>query len=286
MIRSLACFFAAASLYLTLETPVSAETTPLQIPRSSSFELQDPNSKRTYPLFVKLPKSYKSTPYQRYPLVLISDGDSAFQMISGATQIPMDFGKLREVILVGLSYAKGSNDQVSRIRDFTPTSDNSWQYMTGKAAEHTDFIHDVILPHLSSTYRLTDGGHTFIGHSLGGLLGTYILLTRSNSFDNYILGSPSIWYDREHILSLKATPNPVPRKVFIGVGALETPEKSLTRNDMVKGAKKLYSKLLGEEGIVIDGKLLIVPEANHGTSFPTTAIQGLDWLYRTNLQRQ
>ncbi|WP_444893257.1 alpha/beta hydrolase [Microbulbifer sp. TRSA001] len=280
-----ACLFFILCSALGLSSSVNADTIPFQIPRSHSLELADPASKRIYPLFIKLPKSYMNAPHRRYPLVLITDGDSAFQTISGATQVPMEFGKLQEVILVGLSYSKGSSDQVSRIRDFTPTTDNNWKYLTGKATEHATFIHDVILPHLSNSYRLTGSGHTFIGHSLGGLLGTYMLLTRPTGFNNYILGSPSIWYDSESILSIKAAPSPIPRKVFVGVGSLETPVKSQTRNDMVGGAKKLHRKLIEEKGVEIESKLLIIPGANHGTSFPTTAIQGLDWLYKTNLQQ-
>ncbi|WP_444913396.1 alpha/beta hydrolase-fold protein [Microbulbifer sp. PAAF003] len=127
-------------------------------------------------------------------------------------------------------------------------SDKNWKYLTGKAYEHATFIHDVILPLLARSYRLSDSGHTFIGHSLGGLFGTYMLLTRPSGFDNYILSSLSVWHDRARTLNVKATPSSNHRKVFIEVGAIETPEKSQTRNDMLRGARQPQRKLIIEEG--------------------------------------
>ncbi|XZZ64609.1 alpha/beta hydrolase-fold protein [Microbulbifer sp. PAAF003] len=104
------------------------------------------------------------------------------------------------------------------------------------------------MPLLARSYRLSDSGHTFIGHSLGGLFGTYMLLTRPSGFDNYILSSLSVWHDRARTLNVKATPSSNHRKVFIEVGAIETPEKSQTRNDMLRGARQPQRKLIIEEG--------------------------------------
>ncbi|WP_444942532.1 alpha/beta hydrolase-fold protein [Microbulbifer sp. ZKSA004] len=143
---------------------------------------------------------------------------------------------------------KRVKNHASRIRDFTPISDKNWKYLTGKAYEYATFIHDVILPLLARSHRLSDSGHTFIGHSLGGLFGIYMLLTRLSSFDNYILSSLSVWHDRARIFNMKATFSSNHRKVFIGVGAIETPEKSQIRNDMVRGARQPQRKLVIEEG--------------------------------------
>ncbi len=52
------------------------------------------------------------------------------------------------------------------------------------------------------TYK-TNGSRTLIGQSLGGLLGTEVLFTRPELFDNYILVSPSLWWD-DGSLSTKA----------------------------------------------------------------------------------
>ncbi|AWF82077.1 hypothetical protein BTJ40_15260 [Microbulbifer sp. A4B17] len=175
----------------------------------------------------------------------------------------MEFGKLKEFILVGLSYSKNPSDQVSHIRKFTHTTDNNWKHLTGKSTEHATFLYKVILPHLSNNYHLTDSGHTFIGHSLGGLLGTYMLLIMPTSFNHYVRSSPFIWYDGESTLSVKAIPSPIPHRVFIGVDTLKTHGKSRSLNNMVEGAQIINNKLISEKVVEADSKPLIIPEINY-----------------------
>ena len=45
---------------LVLITTLSYAEKKFEIPRSSIIELEDPVTNRTYPLFIKLPKSYKN----------------------------------------------------------------------------------------------------------------------------------------------------------------------------------------------------------------------------------
>ncbi len=42
------------------------------------------------------------------------------------------------------------------------------------------------------------GQSLFLGHSYGALLGTQILFTEPGMFNGYVLGSPSLWYDKRH----------------------------------------------------------------------------------------
>lgn len=258
----------------------AAETVPFEVPRSSVVELEDHKSKRVYPLFIKLPRSYLENPQLHYPVIYLTDAWYAFQIISGATRYPMGSGKMEEAIIVGISYSRGSRGQSSRFRDYTPTRDSDWKSLTGDAANHASFIADTVFPYIDNNYRTKKGDRTFIGNSLGGLFGAYMLLTRPDMFDNYILGSPSVWYDDDVILSIDAEPTDKIRRVFIAVGGRETPGAGNTIHDMVEGARQLYSKLKNERRIKLESKLLLIPEAKHETAFPTTAIQGLDWLYK------
>ncbi|WP_444897979.1 hypothetical protein ACJJI5_16665 [Microbulbifer sp. EKSA008] len=52
----------------------------------------------------------------------MTDADSAFQATSGTTQVAMDLGKLQEVILVGLSYSKGSKIMPAVFGTLPPSS--------------------------------------------------------------------------------------------------------------------------------------------------------------------
>lgn len=250
-----------------------------EIPRSNVIEIKDPDSEKIYPLFIKLPRSYDYQNDKSYPVIYLTDAWYSFQIISGATRFPMNTGKMQEAIIVGISYSKGSRGPSSRIRDYTHIEDSSWKYQTGKAKEHINFIEKSVFSFIEKNYRVNDS-RTFVGNSLGGLLGAYILFTKPDMFNNYILGSPSVWFKDNDILKMKTEPNLNKHKVFIAVGANETLELDSPKHDMVKGAKNLELKLSGELFPNTKVKLLTIQGANHETAFPTTAIQGLYWLFK------
>ena len=244
-------------------------------------ELVDPISKRTYPLFIKLPKSYAKNTDRRYPVLYLTDANYAFQLVSGATRYPMNANKMAEAIIVGISYAKGSKRDSSRVRDYTPTLSSAWQQQTGGAQQHMEFIEKIIFKYISQKYRTDITNRTFIGNSLGGLFGSYILLTKPELFKNYILGSPSYWFDNQVIFRLEAAVAPkitnINANVFISIGERESKDQE-SLYDMVNDAKRFYQKMLNWQQTNLKAKILIISEANHQTAFPTTAIQGLHWI--------
>lgn len=251
-----------------------------EIPRSSIVDIKDPVSERIYPLFIKLPRSYDHNKDKTYPVIYLTDALYSFQVVSGATRFPMNTGKMEEAIIVGISYSKGSGGHESRVRDYTHIEDASWRYQTGKAQQHIDFINKSVFSYIEKNYRVNDS-RTYVGNSLGGLLGAYILFTQPDLFNNYILGSPSVWFKGDDILKVKSEFNNNKHKVFIAVGANETRELDSPNHDMVAGAEKLKLKLSGVDFPSTEVKFLIIKGANHETAFPTTAIQGLYWLFKT-----
>lgn len=48
---------------------------------------------------------------------------------------------------------------------------------------------------------------------------------------------------------------------------------------MVAGAQQLHTKLQAEASENVEIKLNIIDGAKHATAFPTTLIQGLEWIY-------
>ena len=175
------------------------DTSAFEIPRSNIIEIKDPDSERIYPLFIKLPRSYDNRKDKSYPVIYLTDAWYSFQIVSGATRFPMNTGKMQEAIIVGISYSKGSRGPSSRIRDYTHIEDGSWKYQTGKAKEHINFIEKSVFSFIEKNYRVNES-RTFVGNSLGGLLGTYILFSKPDMFNNYVLGSPSVWFKDNDII--------------------------------------------------------------------------------------
>jgi len=262
----------------TQETKKSFET-----PRSSVVEITASNSDFVYPLFIKLPKSYSRNNKQKYPVVYLTDAWYAFQIISGATRYPMNIGKMQEVIIVGISYSKGSRGDSSRIYDYTPTINKDWEKPTGGADKFIEFVEQDVIAYMEKNYRTKPNDRTFVGNSLGGLLGSYILLTKPKLFKNYVIGSPSYWFDNEVIFqytsSFEKHKIDIHARVFISIGERES-KKLDSSYEMVSHAQRFYNKIQSWALPNLESKLLIIPQANHQTAFPTTAIQGLYWLFK------
>lgn len=270
-------------LILFSSCSIAGKLNSFEIPRSSVVEIKDTENGLIYPLFIKLPKSYEKNNSKNYPVIYLTDAWYAFQIISGSTRYPMNVGKMKEAIIVGISYSKGSKKDSSRVRDYTPSTSPQWKQQTGRAHQHMAFIEKDVFQYIEKNYRAENHNRTFVGNSLGGLFGSYILLKNPGMFQNYIIGSPSYWYDDKVIFKmenkLSKTNHKINANVFISIGERET--KSLESSyEMVEDAKIFYQKIRAWKQPGIKVKMIVIPEASHHTAFPTTAIQGLYWVLK------
>jgi len=265
----------AALLLFCVEANASAA---YEIPRSIVTELKEQSSNRIYPVFIQLPASYASQADRVYPVIYLTDAHYSFPLVSGAVRFPMNSGAMQQAIIVAVSYEQGSKGVSSRVRDYTPSKAKAWQQETGNAKGHMAFIRDTVFPFIEQNYRGSDTNRTFVGNSLGGLFGAYMLFTEPELFSNYILGSPSVWFDNDMILAVSAVKPKAATRVYISVGEYEIPAYG-EGQDMLAGAKQLTDKILALYSGNIDLRFSVVSGASHATVFPTTAIQGLDWIY-------
>ncbi|RUO50624.1 alpha/beta hydrolase [Pseudidiomarina aquimaris] len=265
-------------LALLIFAPMTQANEPVEIPRSTKVVLKDENSERSYPIFIKTPRSYATSPEKHYPVIYLTDGMYGFQIASGATRFPMNSGAMQEAIIVSLAYSVGSKGASSRIRDYTPSKAADWKLATGEAANHAHFIRETVFSYMQKNYRISAANQTFVGNSLGGLFGAYVLFEHPEMFDNYVLGSPSVWFNDHEVLAREIKTTEAPIKVYLAVGSLERPQYG-EGQDMVAGAQQLHAKLQEEASENVAIKLNIIDGAKHATAFPTTLIQGLDWIY-------
>jgi predicted alpha/beta superfamily hydrolase len=189
-------------------------------------------------LNVYFPASYYTNNSKKYPVIYLLDGskDEDFIHIAGIVQ----FGSfpwinmLPEAIVVGIG-------NVDRKRDFTYPStleiDQKEFPTSGKSKKFIQFLKKELLPFINTNYRTTDN-KTLIGQSLGGLLATEVLFKTPNLFNNYIIVSPSLWWDAEKLLTFAPTKYNTKKHIYIAVGK-EGPV-------MERTAKELYNKLLSK----------------------------------------
>lgn len=246
---------------------------PLQLPRTHQFTLSS-STDIHYDIVVQLPQGYQNDTNKSYPVVYITDAPYAFPLVASALRPASNAGEIQSAILVGLGYQQGVDGVTSRIHDYTPSHDTSWQRSTGGADAYLGFIGDVVKPYINKTYRADQQQEIFIGQSLGGLLAAHALISQPNLFDSYLISSPSVWFHDDALLKLAAQQTTQPTQVYISVGELETPQHGL-QHDMRAGAQRLYQMLIEQAPKSTQVSFHTVANARHTTAFPTAVAQGL-----------
>lgn len=267
------------------------EGRPYEIADSEVWDVPDPVSRRGYQVFVALPPSYGKEPQRKYPVLYVTDADYAFPIIRQVNRrLNLDGPRIEEFILVGLSYAKGEDGAVSRRRDYTPTPNGPSTApagtIHGQGQAYQTYLRDQVKPFIAARYRTDPARALFLGHSYGSLLGAQILFTEPGLFSGYILGSPSLWYDKRHTLGLEASyaakNRDLPAKVFLYVGEYEAQRKGDRRYnqtvDMVADNRTLEETLRGRKYPGLSVKSVVLNDEDHLTVAPRGFMQGLRYL--------
>jgi predicted alpha/beta superfamily hydrolase len=259
-------------------------------------EVQDVHARalnRDYQVFVALPDSYRSS-NRRYPVLFVTDANYAFPVARGIAQRLARHAGMEEAIVVGLSYAKGDSPVFSRRRDYTPTvpriqdttSDMPGRAPAfGEAQAYGRFIAADVFPMIAAHYRANMNRKIFVGHSYGSLLGLQILLSEPGMFDHYILGSPSLWFDRGVMFDREkeyaSGHRDMPASVFFGIGGRETLAANRKRSrteenaDMVADLCDFDAALKTHRYPNLKMKLEVFADEDHASVFPLVLTHGL-----------
>lgn len=258
---------------------------PYTVPRSEVRRLHSDSVGVDYLLYVSLPRSF-SGGLSRYPLIVTLDADYAFPLAHAVVEHFVDRGDLPEMIVVSIAY-EGARDDLDlyrrdRTRDYTPTATleggygPAFQRFSGGGPRFRAFIAHELLPFLDNTYRLTPGDRTFVGHSYGGLFGTYVLLTCPELFSRYVLVSPSLWYDDRVVFDLErvyaARHDSLPARVFLAVGEREN---SRMADDLATLERRLRAREY--RGLVLGRR--VFTEERHNGVFPAALTRGLRFVF-------
>lgn len=267
------------------------EGRPYEIADSEVWDVPDPVSRRGYQVFVALPPSYAKEPQRKYPVLYVTDADYAFPIIRQINRrLNLDGPRVEEFILVGLSYAKGEDGAVSRRRDYTPTPNGPSSApagtVHGQGRAYQTYLRDQVKPFIAARYRVDPARALFLGHSYGSLLGAQILFTEPGLFSGYILGSPSLWYDKRRVLGMEASyaarNRDLPAKVFLYVGEYEALRKGDRRYsqsvDMVADNKVLEKALKDRKYPNLNLKSVVLNDEDHLSVAPRGFTQGLKYL--------
>ncbi len=183
--RAPICSTAVVSMLFICATNAACQRTAGPSPQSPTvtatgagdlrtFELPSPILGETRRVHIALPASFANTSRERrYPVVVVVDGEALTSMLGTVTAHLSRHGQFPESIIVGI-------ENTNRLRDLTPPGLSvSGSGLNEGGDRFIDFIERELLPHIDREFR---GGapRTFVGHSSGGILGTYLAATRSS----------------------------------------------------------------------------------------------------------
>ena len=163
----------------------------------------------------------------------VADGNGMFLSTVDIVRLMQLSAHLPPILVVGIGYRMGSlEDTVSvHARDLTPTPDAfDGSHLSGRDGDgwRAAFlgVHSRrAQPWVRSRYRVDAEDSAYFGHSLGGLFGTFVLLTSPDTFRKYSMGSPSLWWDDDMIFDYEVAyadaHDDLPAKVFFTVRAFE-----------------------------------------------------------------
>jgi len=277
----------------TLATAAPAVPPPYTLANTEVRDVRASTLGRDYQVFVALPDSYASSK-RSYPVVFVVDADYAFPVVRNIASRLHRHAGMEEAIVVGLSYAKGDAGVFSRRRDYTPSTPRKHTYRSdmpgrapafGEAASYGRYLTGEVLPFIARHYRADMGRKIFVGHSYGSLLGLQMMLDAPRSFEHYILGSPSLWFDagimfdREQAFAVRN--KDFPASVFFGIGSLETlaPGKKRSRAeedaDMVADLREFDAALKGRGYRNLRTRLKVFADEDHASVLPMVVTHGL-----------
>ena len=272
--------------------PASAQPAPYALERTEVHRLHSRVLQRDYELYIGLPPAAASG--SRHPMLFVTDAPVAFPVIHAmARRLGHEGPQAQQMVLVGLSYARGDSPTVSRNRDYTPrqrassTQDSSLRY--GEAEAYVRFLREEVLPYLEANVPQADPARRyFAGHSYGGLFGAHVLLHHPDLFQRYILSSPSLWFDQGLVLreaeQLVARRSSVKAQVLLLAGAKEQaaprrrPRPGVEADGDIVGDTRRFERALRQlPGIQVQRQ--IVADEDHLSVFPSAMVRGLRWAF-------
>jgi predicted alpha/beta superfamily hydrolase len=183
-----------------------------------------------YLIQVGLPFGYSSS-HKSYPVLYVLDGDYAFGITKGITDLLMIGKEMKGIIVIGISYGKGVFAwSIKRTRDLTPSHDTIFAkgQNTGGADNFLKFVQYELFPAVNRDYRTNPDSSAICGESLGGLLNSYILWKQPEMFKGYIIISPSLIWNSKSVLNLESeyfvNHKELNKAVYIAYGSLDNKE--------------------------------------------------------------
>ena len=282
----LAAFFWGFSTLALAQNGATDESAAYTLPHTEVRTLSSEITGVDYVLYISLPRNY-NTAGERYPVVYTLDADYAFALTHNIVEHFVDRRNLPPMMVVSIAYPGASQDipvyRRNRTRDYTPTHTleggygPAFQKYSGGGEKFREFIAQELQPFTEKNYYADPRDRTFVGHSYGGLFGSFVLISKPEMFQRYILVSPSLWYDNKVIFEMEnkfaAQRDNLHARVFLGVGSYENQPQH--GRAMVDDLMALEAALNAHNYSDLHINSHVFPDETHNSVFPSALTRGL-----------
>ena len=177
------------------EPPATVSSAPVQLGTAYVLQSEILGEERT--INVHLPSSYEAG-NDSYPVIYLLDGGvhEDYHHVSGLMQFLATYELMPPSILVGIANS-------DRFRDMTfPTELEELLErapQAGGSANFRRFLEEELKPYVEANFRSGDRS-TLIGQSLAGLFATEVFVETPELFDDFVIVSPSLWWDEYSLI--------------------------------------------------------------------------------------
>lgn len=287
-----------AALMTTMDATAqqSIQHEPVPMPGSELRRFHSKIMDQDLLVYVQLPLDYVSDGSKQYPVMYMTDGNRLFPMVANMSTVlgfpPTGFP---QVIVVGIAYDIQNMFQWAawRTRDLTPTintgdeqywegllrrmtDDTTIQVETGGAHRFLDFICDELVPFIESEYQVSNQGRALAGYSYGGLFTLFAMFERTEMFQRYFAGSPSINYNNRVLFGMEKGYNQnhtdLNARLYLSIGGLED-------KNWITGLNEMANLLKSRNYPSLDVRTQIFEGEWHGSAGPASIMRAFINLY-------
>jgi predicted alpha/beta superfamily hydrolase len=296
-------------------TTISNKYPEATIPNSAVINMYSKITGDSLQISVLFPQGYDADSNKNYPVIYVTDANFSFASLTQILQVlqmgqdsqngqnnkdnlpvkPRDLllgvlQKSKDVLpvipdafVVGIGYKSTMQWAVQRYWDLTPVVDPGIPAKTGGASYFLQFINEELKPMIKNRFHAS-GPATYVGLSLGGLFGLYALFTQPQSFQNYIIGSPSLYYGNRVVFKyfedFRTTHTDLNARVFMSVGSLEQPNTNADTFHMIDNWKILSNKLLDLHFTNLHLNCIMFPNETHVSVGSVAYSTGLRFIFQ------
>lgn len=254
------------------------------------YELASSEAK-DYQLKVTLPRGYDKN--KTYKALYYLDAWWLSELVLGSYAVLNLSEQIDELVLVGITIDGSVLDwNKQRTFDFTPSIyDMPVDQMvglggsaikldsntTGGADVFLEFLESKVLSFIDHKIPNLDPERGFVGHSFSGLFGFYTLMKKPELFTDYLIISPSLWWNNPEMLDPELfndfTMQKRSRKLYVAYGEKET-------NWIVRSNIQMDSIINNLETVRLNYQFIAYEKANHNSVLSRAIYDGLLYLYK------